>query len=84
MLANLHLLGAADTPQAHECQNNRCTNEVSPARYALGYKTCLACGDKAAVVQRQSWCIAPISNKAAYTLITDYDLLKQINPKRTT
>jgi hypothetical protein len=30
------------------------------------------------------WCIAPLSNKAAYTLITDIELLKQLNPKRTT
>ena len=47
------------------------------------YFTCMPCGEEQAKQARAGWCVAPISNKAAYTLITDYTLLKQINPKRT-
>ena len=60
-----------------------CGSFVSRERWDLGRKTCLACGEAEAKKDRLSWCIAPISNKAGYTRITDYDLLKQINPKRT-
>jgi RNase P subunit RPR2 len=45
------------------------------------YFTCLPCGEEQARAVKHT--VAPISNKAAYTLITDYTLLKQINPKRT-
>lgn len=61
-----------------------CGGEVAPGRWALKRYTCLPCGEKQSKLERRSWCIAPISNKAAYTLITDITLLKQINPKRTT
>jgi hypothetical protein len=44
---------------------------------------CATCRDGDAIYARRSWCVAPISNKAAYTLITDLSLLKQMNPKRT-
>lgn len=47
------------------------------------YFTCLPCGEEQSRQERMSWCIAPISNKAGYTRITDLSLLKQINPKRT-
>ena len=70
--------------EPHYCINDHCQEEIQPARYALGYITCLPCGDRQAIQDRKRWCIAPISNKAAYTLITDYTLLKQLNPKRTT
>jgi hypothetical protein len=60
-----------------------CGSEIDPPTLALTGNTCGTCRDKRAVLARRSWCIAPISNKAAYTLITDLSLLKQINPKRT-
>ena len=82
-LAYLTLLGLADTPEAYECANNYCQEEISPARYALGYKTCLACGDREAINKRKLWCVAPL-NKSNYMLFTDPELLKQLNPKRTT
>ena len=82
-LTMLDLLGIADTPETYECANDYCQEEIPPARYALGYRVCLACGDRQAKNDRKRWCIAPISNKAGYTRITDYSLLKQINPKRT-
>jgi hypothetical protein len=82
-LTMLGLLGASDRPEIYECANDQCLELIHPARYALGYRHCLACGDREAVRQRKLWCIAPISNKAGYTRVTDYNLLKQINPKRT-
>lgn len=65
-----------------------CADDINTDRVALLKAndmpvTCLMCGEEQARLARLSWCIAPISNKAGYTRITDYDLLKQINPKRT-
>lgn len=54
---------------------------VPPARAALGYHTCLSCGEKAASKVRH--CSAPI-NKSNYYYVSDLDVLKQTNPKRTT
>jgi hypothetical protein len=58
-----------------------CGEEVDARRIALGYQTCLICGDKEAKARR--FTIAPI-NKSNYMMITDRELLKQLNPKRTT
>lgn len=64
---------------------NRCTacddGQVSPARLSLGYTTCLPCGELQAKRQRTSWTVAPM-NKSNYMLISNPDLLKQLNPKR--
>jgi len=65
-----------------------CGELIDPLRVLLLKKQerpviCLFCGEEQARQERLGWCIAPISNKAAYTLITDLTLLKQINPKRT-
>ena len=61
-----------------------CGEYLAFARWEIGKRTCLECGEEQSRQERAYWCVAPISNKAAYTLITDTDLLKQINPKRTT
>ena len=65
--------------------NNLCAkcydNAVPQARRQLGYVTCLPCGEKAASKVRHT--IAPL-NKGNYMLFTDMELLKQLNPKRTT
>lgn len=61
----------------------RCGSYIEPVTLALTGDSCRTCRDKAAERLRRAWCVAPISNKAAYTLITDLSLLKQINPKRT-
>ena len=66
-----------------QCRCRICDDEVSTARWAIGKRVCLECGEEQAREERMSWCIAPISNKAGYTRVTDYSLLKQINPKRT-
>ena len=56
-------------------------NSVPTARRKLGYTTCLPCGEKAASKVRHT--VAPM-NKGNYMLFTDMELLKQLNPKRTT
>ena len=55
-------------------------DDVPAKRAALGYRTCLSCGDKAAREVRHT--VAPL-NKSNYMLFTDPELLKQLNPKRT-
>ena len=61
-----------------------CGDEITPKeRSALGYRVCLSCGDGVAVDARNSCCVAPL-NKSNYILITNPEMLKQLNPKRTT
>ena len=79
-LTLLDLLGASDRPDAYECANDNCLELIHPARYALGYKFCLACGDREAVRQRKLWCIAPM-HKSNYLLITDKQDLTGLNNK---
>ena len=54
---------------------------VPPARAKLGYRTCLSCGELTA--KKQQHTIVPM-NKSNYMLVTDMNVLKQLNPKRTT
>jgi len=56
-----------------------CEDEVHPLRAALGYRLCLACGEREA--RRVTYPSAPI-NKSNYVLITNREQLKQLNPKR--
>jgi hypothetical protein len=56
---------------------------VPPARWKLGYSTCLPCGDLQAKAKAARRTVAPI-NKSNYMFITDLNDLKQLNPKRTT
>lgn len=65
----------------HVCRH--CGDDISIGRWELGYKFCLDCGNTLALERTASFCVAPI-NKSNYTLITDPELLKQLNPKRTT
>ena len=64
-----------------QCIN--CLKPIVPKqRYTkLALKTCLDCGESKAKQRRYT--VAPI-NKSNYMLITDLELLKQLNPKRTT
>jgi hypothetical protein len=43
----------------------------------------MPCGDAQATAARRKWTVAPM-NKSNYMLFTDLELLKQLNPKRTT
>lgn len=67
-----------DTPDEPLCE--RCESPYAPARAALGYTTCLACGDQQAVRARANWTVAPL-HKSNYQLITDRTLLAGINVK---
>jgi ribosomal protein L37AE/L43A len=54
---------------------------VDYRRAALGYRTCMDCGEALAKTRKHT--TAPI-NKSNYMLITNPETLKQLNPKRTT
>lgn len=58
-----------------------CGSGVAHERWALGYKTCMPCGEVAS--KRIKRTVVPI-NKSNYMLITDLSDLKGLNPKRTT
>ena len=60
------------------CHN--CGDEVASRRSLLGYRTCLACGDKEARQVRH--CVVPM-NKSNYTVVSNPAELAQLNPKRT-
>ena len=53
-----------------------CTNEMAQARAALGYKTCLSCGEKQARKVKHTIVPMPKSN---YIVVTDMSLLKGLN-----
>jgi len=53
---------------------------VPPMRAKLGYRSCLSCGELTATQHKHT--IVPM-NKSNYMLVTDMDILKQLNPKRT-
>ena len=58
-----------------------CGNEISRGRWQLGYTTCLMCGEQQA--KQRKFTVAPL-NKSNYMMVSDPELLKQLNPKRTT
>lgn len=61
-----------------ECVN---CGDIYPAkRAALGYKTCLACGEKNAKEARSTWTVAPV-HKSNYVLITNPTELVGLNNK---
>lgn len=64
---------------SHLCRE--CGDEIENARWALGYKHCMVCGN--ILAKERKFTVAPM-NKSNYMLITDASLLKQLNPKRTT
>ena len=45
--------------------------------------TCKPCGNKLAILRAAQYTVVPM-NKSNYMLVTDHELLKQLNPKRTT
>lgn len=49
-----------------------CDSDYNPKRLALGYKTCLECGESEAVEEkvRKSKCTAPAYNKGAYMYVS--------------
>ena len=57
-----------------------CGDNFSPKRRAIGYPTCLPCGEDLA--RAVNFTVAPMS-KSNYMLISDRETLKQLNPKHT-
>jgi hypothetical protein len=67
-------------PQPHDYDCTLCGDDISPARYKLGYRTCMMCGEEAARAIRAAWCVAPM-HKSNYMLITDRRDLAGLNNK---
>lgn len=67
---------------AHEYNNLcvKCGDHVLTARWKLGYKTCLRCGEKQAKQVSMGFCVAPM-HKSNYILVTNLDDLKGLNNK---
>jgi len=63
------------TPK-HLCR--MCGEDIKHERWALGYKTCMSCGD--AYAKSVKHCIVPM-HKSNYVVITDKDLLTGVNTK---
>jgi ribosomal protein L37AE/L43A len=61
-----------------ECRE--CGDEYPVQRAALGYRTCLSCGDNDAIAARRLWAICPLP-KQGYTRITRKDELQHLNQK---
>lgn len=53
-----------------------CGDVIADARYALGYKLCLDCGEQHALNYKH--CIVPMP-KSNYIVVTDLELLKGLN-----
>lgn len=66
------------TTEQNQCR--LCGADVAPARWALGFKLCLVCGDEQAKRDREDWCVVPM-HKSNYFLCTDSADLKGINNK---
>lgn len=59
---------------------SHCGELVNPKRAALGYRTCLPCGEQDARAERAGWCVAPM-HKSNYMLITNRQDLAGLNNK---
>ena len=53
-----------------------CGADISEARFALGYRSCLTCGEKLARNYKHTIVPMPKSN---YIVVTDLELLKGLN-----
>ena len=57
-----------------------CGDDYPQARRAIGYYSCLSCGDKEATEARLGWTIVP-TPKGHYTRVTNLEELKHLNQK---
>lgn len=55
-----------------------CNDNFSPKRRAIGYRTCLPCGEELARAVNHT--VVPMS-KSNYIAVRDPSLLKMLNPK---
>jgi ribosomal protein L37AE/L43A len=58
----------------HYCIN--CSDDVHPNRWAIGFKTCLVCGEALARTVKHT--IVPLA-KSNYVAVRDPQMLKQLN-----
>lgn len=56
----------------------QCDEWVHSKRWALGYRTCRACGEQAARAERKSWCVAQAGHKQGFTLHTRRSSLSEL------
>lgn len=56
----------------------KCSEVIAPQRYALGYDTCMPCGESYA--RKRKHCVVNM-HKSNYTVVSDLAMLKQLNPK---
>jgi hypothetical protein len=71
------------TNEWRECID--CGDEFPVDRWALGYKTCLFCGEDRATAERASWCVIQEYTKGNYQLVTPtsaYATLLNTNQKQ--
>lgn len=57
-----------------------CGNEIRKERFALGYRVCLACGDKKAREKTKQYTVVPM-HKSNYVAMFNMADLKGINNK---
>jgi ribosomal protein L37AE/L43A len=57
-----------------------CGDFVPHGRIELGYRTCMPCGEQQARLTRHT--IVPM-HKSNYMMVSDLELLRQLNPKRS-
>lgn len=63
-----------------------CGDDVASARWALGIRCCMACGETQAVKDRASWCVVQEYTKGNYQYVTAQSAqttVKQTNQKQT-
>ena len=58
----------------------KCYENFNPRRLELGYRTCLNCGGRAALVEkaRKAKCSAPAYNKGGYMYISSVKMAKDL------
>ncbi len=60
-----------------------CGNKFSDKRFALGYRTCLECGEEEAkeLSEQRKEQVAPAYNKGAYQYITSLGMARDLGRK---
>lgn len=58
----------------------KCEEEIPVARYKLGYRTCIYCGEKEAKkeTEHKKSCVAPAYNKGAYQYIGSREAARDV------
>jgi ribosomal protein L37AE/L43A len=69
--------------ETFEPQCKLCGCGYAAERLAIGYAICMPCGDDLAFKANTKRTVVPM-NKSNYMMVTDMNILKQLNPKRTT